>query len=108
MLADRGLRYEDLVAASDVVVSKPGYGIVSECIANDTSLLYTPRGRFAEQDVFERDMPALVRCRRIETDDLMAGRWQTAIEGLLAQPRPASVPPTDGAEVAATAILALM
>ena len=105
MLADRGLRYEDLVAAADVVVSKPGYGIVSECIANETALLYAPRGRFAEQDVFEREMPALLRCRRIETDDLLSGRWRGAIEALLAQPRPATVPPTNGAAVAAAAIL---
>ena len=97
--------YADLVAASDVVVSKPGYGIVSECIANDTPLLYTPRGRFAEQDVFERDMPDLLRCRRIEQDDLLAGRWQPAIDALLAQPSPPSQPATDGAEIVASAIL---
>ncbi len=30
-----GLLYQDLVAAADVVVSKPGYGIVSECVANE-------------------------------------------------------------------------
>src|SRR5205085_7171456 len=30
---DAGLRYEDLVRAADVVLSKPGYGIISECIA---------------------------------------------------------------------------
>jgi hypothetical protein len=105
MFAHRGLRYEDLVAAADVVVSKPGYGIVSECIANGTALLYAPRGRFAEQDVFERDMPALLRCRRIETDDLTSGRWRGPIEALLAQPPPATVPATDGAVVAAAAIL---
>jgi L-arabinokinase len=107
-LADRGLRYEDLVAASDIVVSKPGYGIVSECIANDTSLLYTPRGRFAEQDIFERDMPGLLRCGRIEAEDLLAGRWQAAIERLLDQPRKVDPPPTDGAQAAATAILNLL
>ena len=33
-----GFKYEDLVAAADVVVSKPGYGIVSECVANRTPL----------------------------------------------------------------------
>ena len=43
-LYDRGFRYEDLVAAVDVVLTKPGYGIVSECVANDTALLYTSRG----------------------------------------------------------------
>src|SRR5262249_9192875 len=31
-LGAAGLRYQDLVACADVVVSKPGYGIVSECI----------------------------------------------------------------------------
>ena len=41
-----GVRYEDLVGASDAVVTKPGYGIVSECIANDAAVLYTPRGHF--------------------------------------------------------------
>jgi UDP:flavonoid glycosyltransferase YjiC (YdhE family) len=104
-LAERRLRYEDLVAASDVVVSKPGYGIVSECIANDTSLLYAPRSRFAEQDVFEREMPALLRCRRVETEDLLAGRWRDPIDALLAQPRAPNPPPIDGAGAAARAIL---
>ncbi len=47
-----GLLYQDLVAAADVVVSKPGYGIVSECVANGTALLYTSRGRFIEYDLF--------------------------------------------------------
>ena len=42
------VRYEDLVRASDAILSKPGYGIVAECIANGTSLVYTSRGRFAE------------------------------------------------------------
>ena len=73
-LADRGLKYEDLIAAADAVVGKPGYGIVSECIANGTALLYSPRSRFAEQDVFEREMPAFVRCRRIEQQDLLDGQ----------------------------------
>ena len=36
-----GVRYEDLVGASEAVVTKPGYGIVSECIANDAAILYT-------------------------------------------------------------------
>ena len=35
-----------LVGAADAVVSKPGYGIISECIANETAILYTSRGHF--------------------------------------------------------------
>ena len=36
LIYESGLRYEDLVRAVDVVVTKPGYGIISDCLANDT------------------------------------------------------------------------
>jgi hypothetical protein len=107
-LANAGLRYEDLIAASDVVVGKPGYGIVSECVANGIAFLYARRDRFAEEDIFERDMPAILRCRRIEPEVLMAGNWQDDIEALLDQPSPPSLPATNGAEAAAAAILDLL
>jgi L-arabinokinase len=102
-----GLRYEDLVAASDVVISKPGYGIVSECVANCAALLYTSRGRFAEYDVFVKEMPRILRCRYISQEDLLAGRWADAIDALLAQPAPLERPRVDGAEIAADEIMRL-
>ena len=102
-----GLRYEDLVAASDVVVSKPGYGIVSECIANGVALLYTSRGHFAEYDVLVREMPRVLRCRFIPQQELMAGRWSDHVERLLAQPTARERMPTNGADVAAEEILEL-
>ena len=107
-MSRRGLRYEDLVAASDVVVSKPGYGIVSECIANGAALLYTTRGRFAEQDVFIGEMPQALRCFALPHEDLLSGRWRDAVAALLAQDAPSGLPPTDGAAVAAAAILRLL
>ncbi|HEX2955228.1 MAG TPA: hypothetical protein VHO70_00245, partial [Chitinispirillaceae bacterium] len=39
--------YQDLTASADVVISKPGYGVVSECFLNGTPLLYIPRMDFA-------------------------------------------------------------
>src|SRR6185369_15556750 len=103
-----GLRYQDLVAAADVVVSKPGYGIVSECVANGTALLYTSRGRFIEYDVFVAGMPDVLRCRYISQEDLLAGRWAEPIEALVAQPAPPQRPRIDGAPVAADAIMSLI
>jgi hypothetical protein len=103
-----GFRYPDLVAASDVVISKPGYGIVSECVANGAALLYTSRGRFVEYDVMVAAMPRLLRCRYISREDLLAGRWQEAIDALLAQPAPPERPRVDGATVVASAILNLV
>ena len=102
------LRYEDIVAAVDVVVSKPGYGIVSECVANGTPLLYTSRGRFAEYDVMLAEMPRMLRCRYIPQEDLLAGRWRDGVEALLAQDEPLERPRVDGAAMAARAIQQLL
>ncbi|MDX1957090.1 MAG: glycosyltransferase family protein [Leptospiraceae bacterium] len=40
--------YPDLVSACDYVVTKPGYGILSECFFGKTPILFTDRGDFAE------------------------------------------------------------
>jgi L-arabinokinase len=103
--APAGLVYEDLVAAADVVVSKPGYGIVSECIANRTPLVYTDRGRFREYDVMVEELPRVLRSRYLAQDELLAGNWAAAIQAVLEQPEPAEQPRIDGAEIAAQAIL---
>jgi hypothetical protein len=100
-----GLRYEDLVRSVDVVVSKPGYGIIAECLANDTALLYTSRGRFVEYDVLVAEMPRFLRARYIDHGDLLAGRWSPHLSALAAQPAPAEHPAVNGAEVAADRLL---
>ena len=97
--------HEDLVAAVDVVLTKPGYGIISECVANDTALVYTSRGHFVEYDVLVREMPRWLRCGFISNEDLLAGRWQPALDRALAQPAPPETLGVDGAERAAAIIL---
>jgi L-arabinokinase len=102
---ERGFRYEDLVKAVDVVLSKPGYGIIAECLASDTALVYTSRGQFREYDVLIREMPQLLRCVFLPQEDLFAGRWRPSLERVLAQPAPPTRPRTDGAEVVAARIV---
>jgi hypothetical protein len=104
-LVDQGLRYPDLVRAADVVITKPGYGIITECIANDTAMLYTSRGRFREYDLLVQEMSKYIRAQFIEQEDLLEGRWTAALERLLASPRQVSTPALNGADVAADAIL---
>ena len=105
---DRGYRYEDLVRAVDVVVTKPGYGIISECIANGTALLYTARGDFREYQVLVDAMPNYLRCAFIDHDDLFAGNWHQHLDRLLEQPEPPIRPPVNGAEVAADILLSTL
>jgi L-arabinokinase len=103
---DAGLRYEDLVRAVDVVLTKPGYGIISECIANDTAIVYTSRGRFAEYPVLVREMPRYLRSSYLGNDALVAGRWQAALDAAVNAPPPPEHPRTDGADVIADMIAA--
>jgi hypothetical protein len=102
---DIGVRYEDLVGAAEAVVTKPGYGIISECIANDTAILYTSRGHFPEYDVLVEEMPKYQRAAFIGHDDLFAGKWESHLDKLLAQPKPKKKPETNGADVAADILL---
>jgi hypothetical protein len=101
----QGLLYQDIVRAVDVVISKPGYGIISDCLAAGTALLYTSRGRFAEYDVMVRDMPRVLRCRFIDLSDFLAGRWKGALDALDAASEPAERARTDGATAVAARIL---
>ena len=87
-LTGSGVRYEDMVAAADVVMTKPGYGIISECMAGGTAMLYTSRGQFREYEVLVREMPRYLRCRFISQTDLFAGRWLDALDAVRSMPAP--------------------
>jgi len=103
-LASR-FRYEDLVAAADVVITKPGFGIIAECISTGTAMLYTSRGDFREYDVLVHALPHYVRSRFIDQPTLFAGHWLESLEAVVAQSAPPEHPALDGAEVAATVIV---
>ncbi len=79
-LREAGLGYVDLVGAADVVVTKPGYGIVTDALAAGTRLLYTPRGDFPEYPVLVREMPRHLACAPLASEDLYAGRLTPALE----------------------------
>jgi hypothetical protein len=96
-----GVRYEDLVGAADAVLTKPGYGIVAECVANRTPMVYTPRGRFAEYPYLVAGIRRHLAHAEIGNDDLLAGRWGAALEQLWSSRAVEPDVAIDGAEVAA-------
>jgi hypothetical protein len=107
-LAAAGVRYEDLVGASDAVMTKPGYGIVGECIANGTPMIYTSRGRFAEYECLVEGIRTHLPHAFIDNDDLRAGRWEEPLQRIFSAPR--RTPPVDvnGAERAADVLIAIL
>ncbi len=84
-----------------MVVTKPGYGIVSEAIANRRPVLYTPRGNFREQPLLVAALHRYTRAREIANDRLRRGAFGLDLEALLAQPKPAESLPANGDEVVA-------
>jgi UDP:flavonoid glycosyltransferase YjiC (YdhE family) len=101
-----GLTYVDLVAACDVVVTKPGYGIVSDCLGAGTRIVYTERGDFPEYPILVGGMSRLLPCAHVSNEDLVKGRWRDALEDVLGRTVP-SPPDLSGAERAAERLLAL-
>jgi len=99
-----GLGYIDLVGAVDVVLTKPGYGIVSDAIGAGCRIVYTDRGDFPEYPILTREMARYLPAVHVRKPDLLNGRVRAAIEAAMALPLP---PPTDtsGAGVAARRLL---
>lgn len=106
-LDEAGLGYEDLVGAVDVVVTKPGYGIVADVAGARRRLVYTERGDFPEYPILVREMPAYFPAAHVSNDDLLAGRIAGAVREVLGQPMP-EAPDMSGAEVAARRLLELL
>jgi hypothetical protein len=103
-LAALGLGYEDVVAAADVVITKPGYGIVTDAIAGRTRIVYTERGDFPEYPILVGEMGRYVPSVHLGNGHVRAGRYGQAIREVLSLPFPAP-PALDGAAAAARRIL---
>ena len=106
-LTAASLYYPDLVAAADVVVSKPGYGIVTDCIGARTRLVYTDRGDFPEYPVLVSEMPRYLPVAFASNADVREGRLDEALRYVMALPFP-KASPTNGAAVATDKLVAAL
>jgi L-arabinokinase len=100
-LRARRVGYEDLVGACDVVITKPGYGTVSECIANRTRMIYTSRGQFVEYPILVEGIERHLTSAFLSNADLRCGAWQSALDDVLSRPPKPLEIAIDGAAVAA-------
>ena len=103
-LEELGLTYPDVVHAVDVVVTKPGYGIVTDAIAAGTRVVYTERGDFPEYPILVAGMERHLACVHVGNEDLLAGRLEEPVRRVLALPVPPA-PDLGGAGRAAARLL---
>ena len=65
----------DLIQASDVVIGKLGYGMVSEMIALRKPLLYVPRANFIEEPFLRRYYVTTLLCTHHISPVSISGTW---------------------------------
>ena len=88
-----------------MVVTKPGYGIVADLIANRVPALYVSRGGFLEEPVLVEALETEARAVPLDRAALDALDLGPALARLQALDRPWTDRRLDGAEVAARRIL---
>ena len=81
--------FSDVLASADVVVTKPGYGILSDCVANAKTIVYAEREDFIEYPLLEKELKRVLRHVHLPAADLYAGR----LEAALAASETAAAPP---------------
>jgi predicted glycosyltransferase len=100
--------YQDLVRAVDVVITKPGYGIVADVISHQVRILYTERGEFAEYPHLVQALDECATTEFIPQDQLLAGNIGPYLNRLLNKKESWPAVLLDGAKVAAAKIVGLI
>ena len=106
ILAEAQPAYFDLVRAADIVIAKPGYGIVADVIAHQIPVLYTERGDFPEYPNLVRALNDLTTAEFISQQDLLSGHIEPQLDCLLSKNPHWPTVALDGATFAAERILA--
>lgn len=101
-------RYEDLLRAVDVIVTKPGYGIVADVLAHQLPVLYTDRGDFPEYPYLVGALNDLAVADFIPQEALLSGNIGPYLVRLLEKDPIWPSVPLNGAETAAEKILMLL
>ena len=72
--------HPDMVKSVDAVVSKTGYGIVSECIENQTPLIFCERDYFREYHVLAKGLNEWDGGVFLKRNELLMGNWKEALD----------------------------
>lgn len=107
-LAAQGMGYADLVHAADVVVSKPGYGVIADCLSCQSRLIYLARPEFPEADLLVAPMKEQLGAIEVPAEQFTARGIAAAIDAALQRPRPTPTAALDGLRQAADALEALL
>jgi hypothetical protein len=93
--------FSDTIASVDAVVSKPGFGILSDCIVNNKPLIYADRQDFLEYAILETAIRKHLKYIHIPAEDLYRGDLRKSLDHIWVSPDPESTLPHGGDHTAA-------
>jgi hypothetical protein len=99
------LRFTDVLNVCDILVSKLGYGMLAECVACQTAILFPPRIGFREDEILRSAASLTVKAREIPLADFEAGDWLAHLRRLKNSSVRIVPMDTDGAKVCAQIIV---
>lgn len=78
----RKISYSDVLASCDVVLTKPGFGVLSECAVNDKPMIYVERTAFREYPILEAAVKRYFRNVHLPAEKLYCGDLRAALEAI--------------------------
>lgn len=90
------ISFANTLASVDAVLTKPGYGILSECLVNEKPMIYVDRDDFREYPILEAAVKAHLRHAHIPAPDLYSGNLRPYISEAMSQPAPTATLSNDG------------
>jgi hypothetical protein len=96
--------FSDAVASVDAVISKPGFGILSDCIVNQKPLIYADRSHFLEYPILESAIRKHLKHIHIPSAQLYRGDLVQSLESIWESSEPEEKLPRGGDVLAARRI----
>ncbi|MBI9019915.1 MAG: hypothetical protein JEZ10_01500 [Verrucomicrobia bacterium] len=97
--------FADILASCDIIISKPGFGLVSECIVNNKPLIYSDRGNFAEYPYLVEGIEKHLKNVHLPSEQLYAGDFFQALEKIKTAAEPTGFIRRSGAEMIAEELI---
>jgi hypothetical protein len=100
--------FSDVLASADAVISKPGFGILSDCIVNDKPLVYADRTDFLEYPILEEAIRRYLRYVHIPAAKLYGGDLRESLDIIWERPAPEMKLQRGGDRIAADRIAGML
>jgi L-arabinokinase len=108
LISTKGLEvtYPELILAADLILTKPGFSIISEAVAHRTRIAYVPRSGFRESPLLESFLASRWPSIALPPESLADGSWVEAVDRFLRDSDGQTLPviPANGAKQAAEII----